>query len=69
MCEYVFYHISQSIVGAFNVLLEFAKICLGIGIKTSLGTNTFQEHLEERESRKVKFLNFVWERIISKFEV
>jgi hypothetical protein len=37
MCEYVFYHSSQSIVGAFNVLLEFAKICSGIGIKNIFG--------------------------------
>jgi hypothetical protein len=37
MCEYVLYHISQSIVGAFNGLLEFAKICSGIGIKNIFG--------------------------------
>jgi len=37
MCEYAFYHISQSIVEAFDVLLEFAKICSGIGIKNIFG--------------------------------
>jgi hypothetical protein len=41
-------------VGAFNVLLELQKVAQELEPKTSLGTNTFQEHLEERESKKVK---------------
>ncbi len=54
MREYVFYHISQSIVRAFNVLLEFAKICSAIGIKKHLwGLTHFKNILKKGNLEKL----------------